>query len=181
MVERVRWRAWPVELTEGDVVLRPLRRRDASEWRSLRGSNHTWLAPWEATHPDADSPPPTYGEMVRRFGREARAGRMLPFAVEHGGRLAGQLTVNGITWGSLRSAHVGYWIDRAYWGMGIASRALHLLLREVAKRPLVAAAATSNGASLRVLQKCGFVVERVRLSPASDRFPECEEAILVLR
>src|SRR5204863_10186170 len=77
--------------------------------------------------------------------------------------------------------HVGYWIDRAYWGMGIASRALHLLLREVAKRPLVATAATSNGASLRVLQKCRFVVERVRLSPASDRFPACEEAILVLQ
>ena len=77
--------------------------------------------------------------------------------------------------------HVGYWIDRAYWGMGIASHALHLLLREVAKRPLVAAAATSNGASLRVLQKCGFVVERVHLSPARDRFPECEESILLLR
>jgi RimJ/RimL family protein N-acetyltransferase len=77
--------------------------------------------------------------------------------------------------------HVGYWIDRAFWGRGIASRALHLLLREVARRPLVATAATSNGASLRVLQKCGFVVERVRLSPATDRHPECEEAVLVLR
>ena len=77
--------------------------------------------------------------------------------------------------------HVGYWIDRAYWGMGIASRALHLLLREVAKRPLVATAATSNGASLRVLQKCGFVIEEVRLSPASERYPECEETVLVLR
>ena len=77
--------------------------------------------------------------------------------------------------------HVGYWIDRAYWGMGIASRALCLLLREVTKRPLVATAATSNGASLRVLQKCGFVVEEVRLSPATDRYPACEEAVLVLR
>ena len=77
--------------------------------------------------------------------------------------------------------HVGYWIDRANWGMGIASRALHLLLGEVATRPLVATAATSNGASLRVLQKCGFVVEEIRLSPASDRYPECEEAVLVLR
>jgi RimJ/RimL family protein N-acetyltransferase len=77
--------------------------------------------------------------------------------------------------------HVGYWIDRAYWGMGVASRALHLLLQEVMKRPLVATAATSNGASLRVLQKCGFVVERVRHSPATDRYPECEEAVLVLR
>ena len=76
--------------------------------------------------------------------------------------------------------HVGYWIDRGYWGMGIASRALHLLVREVTKRPLIATAATSNGASLRVLQKCGFAVERVRLSPASDRYPECEEAVLVL-
>ena len=77
--------------------------------------------------------------------------------------------------------HVGYWIDRAYWGMGIASRALHLLLQEVARRPLVATAATSNGASLRVLQKCGFIVESVHLAPATDRHPECEEAVLVLR
>lgn len=76
--------------------------------------------------------------------------------------------------------HVGYWIDRAYWGRGIASRALRLLLGEVAKRPLVASAATSNERSLRVLQKCGFVIEHVRHAPASERYPECEEAVLVL-
>ena len=79
------------------------------------------------------------------------------------------------------SPHVGYWIDRAFWGMGIASRALALLLSEVTDRPLFAAAATSNGASLRVLRKCGFVVESVRHSPATDRYPACEEALLVLR
>ena len=77
--------------------------------------------------------------------------------------------------------HVGYWIDRAFWGRGIASRALHLLLREVVRRPLYATVATSNGASLRVLGKCGFVVEVVRHSPATDRYSECEEAVLVLR
>ena len=77
--------------------------------------------------------------------------------------------------------HVGYWIDRAHWGRGIASRALPLLLGEVTKRPLVAAAATSNGASVRVLQKCGFVVEEVRHSPATDLYPAGEEAVLVLR
>ena len=76
--------------------------------------------------------------------------------------------------------HVGYWIDRAYWGKGIATLALRLLLLEIATRPLYAQVATSNGASLRVLQKCGFVVERVQVSPATDRFPECEEAVLVL-
>ena len=77
--------------------------------------------------------------------------------------------------------HVGYWIDRAHWGMGIASRALGLLLEEVPQRPLIATAATGNVASLRVLQKCGFTIERVHLAPATDRFPECEEAILILK
>lgn len=41
---------------------------------------------------------------------------------------------------------VGYWIGRDFWGKGIASRALELLLRVVAIRPLHARVATSNGA-----------------------------------
>ena len=76
---------------------------------------------------------------------------------------------------------VGYWLGREFWGRGIASQALNLLLTEVSTRPLYARVATSNGASLRVLHKCGFVVERVQVSPADDRYPECEEAVLVLR
>jgi RimJ/RimL family protein N-acetyltransferase len=76
--------------------------------------------------------------------------------------------------------NVGYQISREHWGKGIASRALELLLLEVPTRPLYAHVATSNVASLRVLQKCGFVVERVQISPATDRYPECEEALLVL-
>jgi RimJ/RimL family protein N-acetyltransferase len=76
--------------------------------------------------------------------------------------------------------HVGYWVSREHWGKRIASRALKLLLLEVPTRPLYAHVATSNAASLRVLQKCGFTVERVQASPASDRYAECEEAVLVL-
>ncbi|MEQ1828081.1 MAG: GNAT family N-acetyltransferase [Pirellula sp.] len=75
---------------------------------------------------------------------------------------------------------IGYWIDKNYWGKGIATQALELLLMEVTPRPLYAHVATSNGASLRVLQKCGFVIQQVHISPASDRYPECEEAVLIL-
>jgi RimJ/RimL family protein N-acetyltransferase len=77
-------------------------------------------------------------------------------------------------------AYIGYWISREHWGKGIASRALELLLREVTTRPIYAHVATSNRASLRILQKCGFVIEQVQFSPATDRYPECEEAILIL-
>lgn len=75
---------------------------------------------------------------------------------------------------------VGYWIGKEYWGRGIATRALTLLLEVVPTRPLHARAAKSNVASLRVLERCGFVVTGYRLSPADEHFPACEEALLVL-
>lgn len=75
---------------------------------------------------------------------------------------------------------IGYWVDRAYWGQGIANRALQLLLLEVTKRPLVATVATTNAASLRVLQKNGFVLKQIQHVPARERYPACEEATLVL-
>lgn len=51
---------------------------------------------------------------------------------------------------------VGYWIGRAYWGRGIATKALSELLRQVEVRPLYAHVAKHNLASVRVLEKCGF-------------------------
>ena len=55
---------------------------------------------------------------------------------------------------------VGYWIDRALWGRGIATRALTAFLAEETTRPLHAGVARHNAGSLRVLEKCGFRVER---------------------
>lgn len=52
---------------------------------------------------------------------------------------------------------VGYWIGREHWGTGIATAALSLLLEELDERPLVAVVAVDNAASIRVLEKCGFV------------------------
>jgi hypothetical protein len=52
---------------------------------------------------------------------------------------------------------VTYWIDRRYWGRGIATRALELLLEIETTRPLHARAASDNPGSLRVLAKVGFV------------------------
>lgn len=75
---------------------------------------------------------------------------------------------------------VGYWIAREHWGRGIATRALALLLEEVATRPLHARVARSNAGSIRVLERCGFELVRHEMSPGDDRFPACEEAIFKL-
>ena len=53
---------------------------------------------------------------------------------------------------------VGYWIGRAFWGRGVASRALAAFLGIETRRPLTAHVAKHNVASRRVLEKCGFSV-----------------------
>jgi RimJ/RimL family protein N-acetyltransferase len=76
---------------------------------------------------------------------------------------------------------VGYWIGREYWGQGLATRALRALLEEVPRRPLYAHAACHNVASLRVLEKCGFVVIERRSVPDAALGMTVDEAVLELR
>lgn len=54
---------------------------------------------------------------------------------------------------------VGYWLGRAWWGRGIASRAVARFLEIETARPLHAVVAGHNTASQQVLLKCGFVVD----------------------
>jgi len=77
-------------------------------------------------------------------------------------------------------AEITYWIDRAAWGQGIATRALALLLELVTTRPLYARAASDNAASLRVLHKCGFTAVATENSFAAGRNEVIEETILRL-
>jgi RimJ/RimL family protein N-acetyltransferase len=53
--------------------------------------------------------------------------------------------------------YVGYWIDRDWWGRGVASEALRLALAEINDRPIWALVVVTNIGSQRVLEKNGFV------------------------
>lgn len=159
---------WPLSLAEGPVRLRPLHRRDRETWLRLRAANAAWLDPWEATAPDPRAMPAApFAVYVSELRREAREGRSLPFVIEYGGSLVGQLTVTGIMYGSLCSASIGYWVARGFAGRGIAptavalasdhcwfSAGLHRI--EIAIRP-------ENRPSLRVVEKLGFRDEGMRL------------------
>src|SRR3954462_14188368 len=67
---------------------------------------------------------------------------------------------NIVSWNSDGKREIGYWIDRAYWGRGIATAALSAFLRLEQTRPLYAGVARHNIASTRVLEKCGFIVSK---------------------
>ena len=53
---------------------------------------------------------------------------------------------------------LGYWIGRAFWGRGITTLAIKEFLQIDPTRPIIAHVVKDNLASLRVLQKNGFVI-----------------------
>jgi RimJ/RimL family protein N-acetyltransferase len=71
---------------------------------------------------------------------------------------------------------VGYWIGQGFWGRGLATEALAELVDIVDARPLYAEVVTTNVASIRVLEKCGFT--QVKAHVGEDGI---EELVLELR
>jgi RimJ/RimL family protein N-acetyltransferase len=93
----------------------------------------------------------------------------------------GQVAGSIFSWLWDDQRELGYWLDKAYWGRGIATDALRLFLQEVVtERPLYSAAAKDNAASLRVLQKCGFEVTGSGRAFANGRGEEIDELYLKL-
>ena len=77
-------------------------------------------------------------------------------------------------------AELTYWIDRNYWGRGIATNSLKAFLSEMQIRPIYARAAKDNLASIRVLVKCGFVLTGNERGFANARGEEIDEVVMQL-
>jgi ribosomal-protein-alanine N-acetyltransferase len=147
------------------VTLRPVRLRDARILERELMDNRSWLRKWEATSPYAPMSFDTRAS-IRNLLSHSRSGNGLPFIVEYEGELAGQLNVSSITWGSLSSATIGYWVGERYAGKSITPLAVALATdycfgplglhrMEICIRP-------ENTASLRVVEKLGFRYEGLR-------------------
>ncbi len=93
-------------------------------------------------------------------------------------RLAGSISM----WRdpALSGPEVTYWLGRELWGRGIASEALRQFVALIPNRPLYGRAASSNPASVRVLEGCGFRLERVEREVEATGGVVVDELILRL-
>ncbi len=92
------------------------------------------------------------------------------------GRVAGYM----LSFIMFEEREVGYWLGRDFWGKGVATQALTEFLQALKERPLYAHAAKDNVGSIRVLQKCGFVITSEGKGFAKARGAEIEEYIFTL-
>ncbi len=156
-------RLGPMRVAAGQVALRPVRLRDGSAWSRLRLRDEDYLRPWEPESEGAWAERSTtmaWPVLCSGQRATARRGQALPFSITLDGQLVGQLTVGNVMRGSLRSAWVGYWVESAATGGGIATGAVALAVDHafgpVGLHRVEATVRPENAASLRVLAKLGF-------------------------
>ena len=152
-------------LREGDITIRPIRLRDARLLERELLQNRDWLRRWEATNPVAPMNFDVRGS-IRNLLSHARDGFGLPFLIEYKGEIAGQLNVSAISYGSVSSATIGYWVSERFAGKALTPTAVALATdhcffsmglhrMEICIRP-------ENEPSLRVTEKLGFRYEGLR-------------------
>jgi [ribosomal protein S5]-alanine N-acetyltransferase len=137
-------------------VIRRLSPDDASELTALLVANRERLRPREPARPDAF--------YTVEFQRERLANeqedRWLFGILDGDGALAGTISANNTIRGALQSANIGYWIDAAREGRGLASSAVGEVVRlafdEAGLHRVEAGTLLDNVASQRVLEKNRF-------------------------
>ncbi|SDF59698.1 GNAT family N-acetyltransferase [Chitinophaga filiformis] len=77
-------------------------------------------------------------------------------------------------------AEITYWIDKSFWGKGIATTALKNFLTIESTRPIFGRVAFDNLGSQKVLEKCGFIKIGKDKGFANARQAEIEEFIYKL-
>jgi RimJ/RimL family protein N-acetyltransferase len=99
---------------------------------------------------------PSRGDEEHRahWARILNDDRLVTRTIVVGGDVAGNIG----SWETEGDRLVGYWVGREFWGRGVATAALSAFLGIVTERPIRARVAKDNRGSIRVLEKCGFVV-----------------------
>lgn len=143
-------------------MIRPVRPEDSEELAALYLANRDFLAPFEPVRPP---------DFFTADGQRERLQRQLdgethPFAILDDGAIAGTINVFHIVRESLQSCTIGYWIDGARNGRGLATGAVGEILvfafEDLALHRVEAATLVDNVPSQRVLEKNGF--ERIGLA-----------------
>ena len=149
-----------IEIDCGVCILRPWRRNDLDSLVRHGNSRNVWLGV-------RDQFPHPYTREAGRTWIDAATSERPPtaLAVEVGGEAAGGIGVVPGRDVNRHTGEIGYWLGEALWNRGIATAAVRGFLPWAAEtfdlHRIFAETFATNPASMRVLEKCGFVREGV--------------------
>ncbi len=156
----------PMPLIEGDgIYLRAPQMPDFAEWASLREASRAFLAPWEPTWPHDDLTRSAFRRRLKRYAEDLRSDQAYPFFVfrRDDNALVGGMTLANIRRGVAQCGSLGYWMGQRFARRGHMTAAVSALIpfsfASLRLHRLEAACIPTNGASIRLLEKTGFIRE----------------------
>jgi ribosomal-protein-alanine N-acetyltransferase len=147
------------------VTLRLPQPSDFEEWAALREASRDFLVPWEPTWPVDDLTRSSYRRRLKRYTEDQRADLAYPYFIFRNAdqKLVGGLTLTNIRRGVAQAGSLGYWMGAAHARQGYMSAAVNTLVpfcfSTLRLHRIEAACIPDNAASVRLLEKTGFVRE----------------------
>ncbi|WP_326670288.1 MULTISPECIES: GNAT family N-acetyltransferase [unclassified Streptomyces] len=150
-----------IHLIDAEVRLRPLTLADAGPRAESLTRSRTYMRPWEPVRPEAFYTEQGQRERLADALADREAGRAMTWTLADAqDRAIGGFSLNALVLGPFRSATLGYWVDVAFAGRGLATAAVRLICElardELRLHRIEAGTVVDNTASQRVLAKCGF-------------------------
>lgn len=155
---------YPV-LRGAGVWLRPPIAADYGPWAELRALSRGHLTPWEPQWARDELTRTAYRRRLRHYYRESREDLGYAFFLFRAGddALLGGITLSNVRRGVSLAASIGYWLGEPYVRCGHMTAAVRAVLPyafdDLRLHRVEAACLPSNAASIRVLEKSGFVRE----------------------
>jgi ribosomal-protein-alanine N-acetyltransferase len=156
----------PALTVTGDrVTLRVPQMNDFEEWAALRDTSRDFLVPWEPTWPADDLSRGAFRRRLKRYAEDQRNDLAYPYFIFRNAdqKLVGGLTMTNIRRGVAQAGSLGYWMGAAYARQGYMTAAVRMLVpfafSTLKLHRLEAACIPENAASVRLLEKTGFVRE----------------------
>lgn len=151
------------------IRLRPTTMADAASRAASLTRSRAYMKPWEPERPESFYTEEGQRERLAGLLADRAAGRVMPWVLCDGeDRAVGGFNLNAVALGPFRSATLGYWVDVAHAGRGLATAAVRLICElardELRLHRIEAGTVLDNTASQRVLAKCGF--EEFGMAPA---------------
>jgi RimJ/RimL family protein N-acetyltransferase len=163
----------PATLRTARLLLRPWRAMDAAALRPVLEANIAHLGPWIPAHVATPVPLPTLAERLTGFADDFAAGRAYRYALltPDEARILGEVDLfpraaaGRVPLAAADHVELGYWLDAAVTGQGLATEAARALLDLAAALPgmthVEIRCDVANAASAAVPQRLGFQLAAV--------------------
>jgi ribosomal-protein-alanine N-acetyltransferase len=150
-------------------AIRPITPGDAPVLAQLLRDSRDFLAPWEPARSEDYFTADGQRAFISRALAHREQGAGFPYAIlGESGRVAGRINLNDVVRGPFQSASLGYWVNAADNGRGLATAAVReiigLAFGKLGLHRIQAGTLPHNVRSQRVLARNGFT--RIGLAPA---------------